>query len=74
MDLSGSGTSTARSTTSSEIRLCVGEEGMVEVEMESPKAAIGEATRVDPGSIDDSPERHSQQTVTPLIIHFYPSN
>ena len=51
MDLSGSGTSTVRSTTSSEIRLRVGEEGMVEVEMESPKAAIGEATRVDPGSI-----------------------
>ena len=64
MDLSGSGMSTVRSTTSSESGLRVGEEGMDEVEIESPKATIG----------DDSSERLPQQTVTSLIIHSHPSN
>ena len=74
MGAPGSRMNTVRPTTSSGVRPRVGEEGMDEVKTEFPKGTIGEATRVDPGSIDDSPERHSQQTVTPLIIHSYPSN
>ena len=74
MDPPGSGMNAARPTTSSKVRPRVGEEGMDEVKTEFPKGTIGEETRVDPGSINDSPERHSQQTVAPLIIHSYPSN
>ena len=74
MDSPGSGMSTVRPTTSSEVRPRVGEEGMDEGKIKFPKGTIGEATCVDPRSIDNSSERHSQRTVTSLIIHSYPSN
>lgn len=58
----------------SEFGSCIGDKGMDEVKMESPKATNNEGTRVDPGSNDDSPKTLSRQTVTSFIIYPYSSD